>query len=329
MSNETAVRWGILGTGRIAGVFAEGLRELPDARLVAVGSRAQDTANAFGERYSVPRRHVTYEALAADPEVDIVYVASPHSSHAEDSILCLRHGKAVVCEKPFTINASEAQQVIDVARAEGRFLMEAMWTRFLPAMARVRELLAQGAIGAVQLVTSDFGFRTSVNPKSRLFDLALGGGGLLDVGVYPVSLASMVFGGEPDKIASMAHLGETGVDEQAAAILGYGPLRMGIIWTAVRTSTPMETTIMGSEGSIRIHSPSWRPTRLTITRGEQAEEIEFPFPGNGYQFEAAEAQRCLRAGLLESEVMPLAESVRVMRTLDRIRAQWGLRYPME
>jgi predicted dehydrogenase len=205
-----------------------------------------------------------------------------------------------------------------------------MWTRFLPILARARELLAAGAIGEVRMVTSDFGFRTGVNPKSRLFDPALGGGGLLDVGVYPVSLASMIFGGEPERVATLADIGETGVDEQAAAILGYGAGRMAVIWTAIRTSTPHETTILGSDGMIRIERPSWRPNRMTVSRTGQADEvIELTFPGNGYQFEAAEVARLLREGRTESDVMPLDETVAVMRTLDRIRDSWGLKYPME
>jgi predicted dehydrogenase len=330
MPAQSTIRWGIIGPGRIAGVFAEGLTQLPDAQLVAVGSRRQENADSFGEKFGVPRRYASYAAVAADPEVDAVYIATPHSSHAENAIMCLEAGKAVLCEKPFAINAAQAEQMVAVARARGVLLMEAMWTRFLPIMGRVRELLAAGAIGEVRMVTSDFGFRTGVNPKSRLFDPALGGGGLLDVGIYPVSLASMVFGGEPERIATMADIGETGVDEQAAAIMGYGEGRIAIIWTAVRTNTPHETTILGSEGMIRIERPSWQATRMTVSRsGQPDEQIELGFPGNGYQFEAAEIARCLREGRTESDVMPLDETVAIMRTMDRIRDAWGLKYPME
>lgn len=324
------VRWGILGTGRIAGVFAEGLSYLDDAQLVAVGSRNAESAATFGDRFGIPRRHTSYEALAADPEVDIIYVATPHALHRENSLLCLNHGKPVLCEKPFTINATEAAEVIATARDHGLFLMEAMWTRFLPLATRLRELLAAGAIGDLRMVTSDFGFRTSVNPRSRLFDPALGGGGLLDVGVYTVSLASMVFGATPERIATLADLGSTGIDEQAAMILGYSGARMAVLWTAVRTTTPMETTIMGSDGMIRIHPPSWRAASMTVSRaGQDAEELTLPFAGNGYQYEAAEAMRCLRAGLTESPIMPLDETLAIMRTMDSIRNQWGLKYPME
>ncbi|MFQ3630109.1 Gfo/Idh/MocA family protein [Roseiflexus sp.] len=327
---QSSVRWGILSTGRIAGVFAEALHSLDDAQLVAVGSRSADAAAAFGDRFNVPRRYASYEELAADPDVDIIYIATPHALHAENCLLCLHHGKAVLCEKPFTINARQAADVIAIARERGLFLMEAMWTRFLPAIVRLRELLAAGAIGEVRMIASDFGFRTDVNPRSRLFDPALGGGSLLDVGVYTVSLASMVFGGEPERIATMAHLGATGVDEEAAMILGYDGGRMAVLWSAIRTETPHEATIMGTEGMIRVHPQWWRAKTITLSCGGRADEvIDLPYQGNGYQFEAIEAMRCLRAGLNESSVMPLDETLGIMRTLDAIRAQWGLTYPIE
>jgi predicted dehydrogenase len=324
------VRWGILSTGRIAGVFAEALQSIDDAHLVAVGSRSADSAAAFGDRFDVPRRYASYEELAADPDVDIIYIATPHALHYENCLLCLNHGKAVLCEKPFTINARQAAEVVAVARERGLFLMEAMWTRFLPAIVRLRELLAQGVIGEVRMIASDFGFRAGVDPQSRLFDPALGGGSLLDVGVYTVSLASMVLGGEPERLATLADLGSTGVDEQAAMILGYSGGRMAVLWSAIRTETPHETTIMGTGGMIRIHPQWWRATSLTVHRSGQGDEaIHLPFNGNGYQFEALEAMRCLRAGLSESQVMPLDETLGVVRTMDSIRTQWGLKYPME
>lgn len=326
----SSIRWGILSTGRIAGVFAEALQSLDDARLVAVGSRDADSAAAFGDRFNIPRRYASYEELAADPDVDIIYVATPHALHAENCLLCLRHGKAVLCEKPFTINARQAAEVIAVARERGIFLMEAMWTRFLPAIVRLRELLAAGAIGEVRMIASDFGFRASVDPRSRLFDPALGGGSLLDVGVYPVSLTSMIFGGEPERIATLAHFGSTGVDEEAAMILGYSGGRMAMLWSAIRTETPHETTIMGADGMIRVHPQWWRARTLTLIRSGHADEvIDAPYSGNGYQYEAIEAMRCLRAGLTESPVMPLDETLGIMRTMDAIRRQWGLAYPME
>ena len=323
------IRWGILGTGNIAHQFARGLAVLPDAELVAVGSRSQDTADAFGEEFGVPRRHSTYEALATDPEVDAVYVSTPHTFHKDNSLLCLEAGKAVLCEKPFTINTREAEQVIGFARAQGRFLMEAMWTRFLPAMVRVRALLAEQAIGEPRMLQADFGFRATIDPQSRLFNPRLGGGALLDVGVYPVSLASMVFG-TPERSTGLAHLGETGVDEQGAMVLMYRGGQLATLSTAIRTNTPHEALILGTRGSLRIHSQWWKPAKLTLARQDQADEvIDVPFEGNGYNYEAAEVMRCMREGRLESDVMPLDETLSIMRVMDELRAQWGLRYPME
>ncbi len=326
---EQKIRWGILGTGNIAHQFARGLSVLTDAELVAVGSRSQETADAFGDEFGVGRRHPSYEALANDPDVDAIYVSTPHSLHRENSLLCLDAGKAVLCEKPFTINAREAEEVVQAAREKRLFLMEAMWTRFLPVLVRVRELLAERAIGDVQMVAADFGFRTNVNPKSRLFDPALGGGALLDVGVYPVSLASMVLGA-PTRVAGLAHLGGTGVDEQGAIVLGYAGGQIANLYTAIRTNTPHDARIMGTNGSIQINSPWWKPTALTVAvTGAEPEVVELPYEGNGYNYEAAEVGRCLRAGKLESDHMPLDETLAIMRTLDQIRAEWGLKYPMD
>lgn len=323
------IRWGILGTGNIARQFAAGLKLLPTASLVAVGSRTAASAATFANQFGVPRRHESYEALVNDPEVDVIYVATPHSYHKENSLLALAAGKAVLCEKPFAINARETREVIDFARRQKLFLMEAMWTRFFPLMVKLRELLCTGVLGEVRLLTADFGFRSEIEEEGRLFDLAYGGGALLDVGVYPVSLASMVFG-PPTRIASMAHLGCTGVDEESSMILGHAKGQMAILCSAIRVNTVQEAILMGSEGRIRIHPPFWRPTSFTITRdGRDDETLTFPLTGNGYQYEAADVMNCLRDQKLESDVMPLEETFSIMKTLDAIRAQWGLRYPME
>jgi predicted dehydrogenase len=328
MTNRT-IRWGILGTGRIAGLFAQGLAAVPDATLLAVGSRMQEAAEAFGARFEVPRRHGTYEALASDPEVDVIYVATPHPMHHDNTLLCLRAGKAVLCEKPFALNAAQARAMVAEARSRKLFLMEAMWSRFYPAFDRLRELLAAGAIGEVRLLTADLGFRSNVNPQGRLFNLALGGGALLDVGVYPVSLASHILG-TPSGVVSRAHLGETGVDEQAAIILSYPQGQLALLHTAIRTTTPHEATIMGTEGMIRLGLDWHKPDRLTISRpGQDDQVIACPITGNAYNYEAAAVGSYLRAGQTESPIMPLDESISIMETLDTIRAQWGLRYPGE
>lgn len=323
------IRWGIISTGYIADLFAKGLRAVPDAELVAVGSRSQATADEFGARFNVPRCYASYEQVANDPDVDVVYIGTPHPMHKGDSLMCLRAGKAVLCEKPFAINAREAEEVIRFARQQTLFLMEAMWTRFLPAMVKVREILAQGVIGEVRMVHADFGFRTDFNPKHRLFAPELGGGALLDVGVYTVALASMVLG-EPTRIMGMATLGETGVDEQSAFIFGYAAGQLAVLSTAARTHTPQEATIIGTEGRIKIHRQVWRPHKLTLTVGDRPDhELNLPYESNGYHYQVVEVMDCLRTDKLESAIIPLDETLSIMRTMDKIRAQWGLKYPME
>ena len=321
-------RWGILGTGSIAHKFAGGLLSARNGELVAVGSRTQESADAFGEEFAIPRRHGSYEALAADSDVDAVYISSPHPMHKANSLLCLRGGKAVLCEKPFAVNQRDAREVAEFARANGLFCMEAMWTRFLPALVRMREILAEGTIGDVRMVLADFSFRCGWNPEGRLLNPQLAGGGLLDVGVYCVSLASMVLG-EPSQVTSLAHLGETGVDEHSGVLFGYEGGELAVLVSGVRTMTPMEATICGTEGRIRLHHPWWKCDRLTLTVGGSDETLDLPFEGNGYNYEAEEVGRCLAAGKTESDVMPLDETLRVVGLMDKIRDLWGLKYPME
>jgi len=326
---STKFRWGILGAGGIAKKFSIGVQALADHELIAVGSRTQEKADQFADQFNIPHRHASYEALVSDPEVDAIYVATPHPMHKENTLLCLAHGKHVLCEKPFTINAGEAKAIIDAARKHKLFLMEAMWTRFIPAVLEAKRLVDSGAIGEVRMINADFGYRAGFNPASRAFDPALGGGGLLDVGIYPLSLTSM-FLGRPDRIASLADIGQTGVDEQSAFVLGYPGGQLATIYNAVRTNTPQEAIIMGTDGMIRIHPPFWIPKKLTLTQpGKGAQEMEIPFAANGYNYEAAEVANCVRAGKLESDVMPLDESLQLMETMDAIRAQWGMKYPME
>lgn len=322
------IRWGILSTGSIAHKFAAGLKDADGAVMQAVGSRNRDTADTFGDEFGIPHRHGSYEALAADPEVDVIYIGTPHPFHMENTLLCLDHGKAVLCEKPFALSVRQAREMIDRARAKNLFLMEAMWTRFLPVIVRAGTMIMDGAIGEPRMVTADFGFRAGWDEESRLLDMEMGGGGLLDVGVYTIALAYMVLGA-PERIVSMAHLGATGVDEQAAVILGYPEGQIAALQCAIRTNTPHEAIIMGTEGMIRIHPRFWCATKMTVTRGDKEETIELPYKGNGYTHQAEEVMACMRAGTTESRAMPLDETLSIMRTMDAVRAQWGLRYPNE
>ena len=323
------IRWGIIGTGNIAHKFATGLRACGDAQLMAVGSRQQETADKFAAEFDVPHRHASYEALAADPDVDVVYVSTPHSFHHDNTILCLEAGKHVLCEKPFAINAVQASEMIAVARRRKRFLMDAVWSRFQPAQVKMRELIADGAIGELRMIESDFGFRAGVNPKARLFNPELGGGALLDVGVYNVQLASMLFG-PPTQIKALAQLGETGVDEQAAVVTLHEQGRIAFSSTAIRTTTRHAACVFGTGGWITLDEPWWRTNGLTlVVAGKAPVHFDTPLVANGYNYEADEVMRCIRAKKLESDVMPLDETLSIMKTLDAIREQWGLKYPME
>ena len=324
------IRWGILGTGAIAKKFAEGLKLAPDAELLAVGSRTAKTAEKFADAFQISHRHAGYDKLANDSDVDAIYVATPHPFHMENTLMCLRAGKAVLCEKPFAINASQATRMVNAARDKGLFLMEAMWTRFLPVIAKVRQLLDQEVIGQVRLLQADFGFKGKWNRKSRLFNPELAGGALLDVGVYTVSLASMVFKKPPKEISAMAHIGKTGVDEQSAMLFGYDDGQLAVLHCAVRTETPQQALIIGTKGSIRIYPQFWRAIAATISvEGKKDRVLEIPLDGYGLDHQAREVMRCLSTGKLESDVMPLDESVQIMKTMDEIRAQLQLKYPME
>jgi len=318
------LRWGILGTGNIANKFANGLRAVPGAELAAVGSRSAATAEAFAKEHGARRAHATYEDLAHDPEVDAIYIATPHVLHHENTLACIAGAKAVLCEKPFAMNAREAEEMVAAARAAGTFLCEAMWTRFLPGTRRVRELLTSGAIGEPRQLECDFGFRTDFRPEGRLFNPDLGGGALLDVGVYCVAYARMVFGSAPEEIHSSAHLGETGVDEQSAYIFRYDSGALARMSSATRTQSPQHATISGTEGSIEV--PGFWHAQEVIVNGESEQH---PHLGNGYSHEAVAVAEALAEGATECAEIPLDETLELARTLDEIRAQWGLRYPAD
>jgi predicted dehydrogenase len=335
--SQQPFRWGILGPGGIAKKFADGLRYSPGAVIGAVGSRSQERGDDFARQFGVPTVHASYEELVSNPNLDAIYIATPHSGHAPCAKLCIEHGKPVLVEKPFTINAAEAKSVIDLARSKGVFCMEGMWTRFFPAMAKLRELVKEGAIGEVKMIHADFGFRTDINPAGRIWDTALGGGALLDVGIYPVSFARMLLGIPTDAV-SLANLGTTNVDEVTGIVLKFKNGAVAVLSTGIRVNTPLQAIVLGENGSIYVNGPGWhnaeggwwKPEGLTIKRhGASDEIINLPYPGSGFQFEADEVQRCVRAGLLESPILPLSETLQIMELLDTVRGQIGLKYPAD
>lgn len=327
-SEPPPLRWGILGTGSIARSFAGDLAFAPGHVVEAVGSRTADRAEDFVRKLSC-RPHSSYEALCADPRVDIIYVATPHNFHHPHALLALAHGKPVLVEKPFAVNAGQAREIIAAARASGLFCMEAMWTRFLPATRQVLAWIAEGAIGEVRQISADFGFRTTFDPQSRLFSPALAGGALLDVGIYPVSYACAVAGRPPDRVHAAAALGPTGVDEDTALLLAWTGAPHATLTCALRTATPNQAVIHGSAGRIEVPW-FWRAKSATLLRdGLEPQTTELPPLGKGFAHEAIEAARCLRAGLPESPLLPLDETLAIMQCLDTARRQIGLRYPDE
>jgi predicted dehydrogenase len=322
------VRWGIASTGGIAHDFALALSLLPDAEIVAVASRSAAAAEAFADTHGIRHRHASYEAMAGDDEVDVVYVGTPHSRHCDDALLYLHAGKHVLCEKPLALNHDQAARMAHAARSRGRFLMEAIWSRFLPAYVELRRLVAGGAIGDVRLVEASFGFAAPFDSQHRLFDLSLGGGALLDVGLYPVQLAHMLLG-PPDDVRGVAHLGPTGADEQSAVLLHYADGPLAVVLASITTAYACTARVSGTKGAIDLPPRFHCPAFLDLRVGTTTTRLEVPYDRNGLHYEAEEVHRCLRAGDAESVVMPLADSCAIARTLDRAREQIGLRYPGE
>jgi predicted dehydrogenase len=317
---DRILRWGIIGTGSIAATFAADLALTDSGRVEAVGSRQRQTAEEFGDRFGVPRRHGSYQSLVDDDQVDAVYVATPHPMHLTDASMALEHGKPVLVEKAFTMNGGEARALVATARRQGLFLMEAMWTRFLPHMVEVRRLLSSRALGEIVSVTADFGRWFPRDPSSRLFAPELGGGALLDLGVYPVSFASMVLG-PPDRILSLIDPAFTGVDGQTSVLLGYRAGGQALLTCTSLATSPSRATIVGTDGRIEIDPGFHAPSGFTVVPRDGAPtRFERTGQGRGLHYEADEVARCLAAGLLESPIMPLDESVSIMETMDMVLA---------
>jgi predicted dehydrogenase len=315
------VRWGILGTGGIANTFATDLQLTDSGEVVAVGSRSQSSADRFADEFGIPHRHASYEALVADPDVDVVYVATPHPLHHDNAVLALRAGKPVLVEKPFMMNAAEARDVVAVARETGLFAMEAMWTRFLPHVAVLRDWLASGALGDIVSVAADHGQWFADDPEFRLFAPELGGGALLDLGVYPVSFASMVLG-TPNRIVTLSDPAFTGVDGQTSMLFGYESGAQAILTCTLRAKSPTTAAIVGRDARIEVDGDFYAPAAVTlITRGGERTRVESQHEGRGLRHQADEVARRLAAGDMESPLMPLDETISIMETMDTVLAR--------
>ena len=323
------IRWGILGTGWIAEQFVTDILA-NGITVTAVGSRSQGSADAFAERFGIPTAHGSYEALAADPEVDVVYVATPHPMHAENATLVLNAGKHALVEKPFTLNADEAEKLVDLAAEKNIVVLEAMWTRWLPHMVRLREILAAGTIGDVRTVIADHNQKLPSDPKHRINNPELGGGALLDLGIYPVSFAWDVLG-EPTTVNAISSPTATGVDRQTAILLGYADGQQAVLHTALDTAGPNSASVIGTDGWIAISGTFYVPTSFTVydSAGTVVEEFDTTVAERGMQFQAWEAERLVAAGVTAGDVLPPSQSVAIMRTLDEVRRQIGLAYPGE
>ena len=321
-------RWGILGPGVISHKFAEGLKVIPDAELYAVGSRDYGRAKEFADKYGAHVAYGSYEELAKDDNIDCIYIGTPHPMHMPNTLLCINNGRNVLCEKPMSMNKKEVQIMIDLAVKKNVFLMEAFWTRFMPPIRKIIEWINQGKIGDIRMIHCDFCYRGDYDPKSRLLDPGLGGGALLDVGCYAICMSTMLLGNNPDLITGATHLGETNVDEQSAMILRYPKGELAVLSTAVRTNTYQNLYIFGTNGSITV-PVFWNSSKATLFE-EGKEPVYFEERiGNGYNYEAVATMEDIRAGKIENGFMTHADSLAIAEISDKLRNDWGLKYPAD
>lgn len=324
VTNE--IRWAVVGPGSIAAKVLADLVHVEGAVLAAVASRSAERARHFAERHGAARAYGSYREVLADPDVDVVYIATPHPHHHAVALAALSAGKAVLVEKAFTATLAGTQEVVALARERGIFAMEAMWTRFQPAVVRLRDLLADGAIGELRAVQADLGIAPPYDPTARHFDLAQGGGALLDLGVYPVSFAQMLLG-DPDHVTATGSLTPSGVDAEESLLLGYADGRQAALTASLRCQLPGQARVFGTGGWVDVLPRFHHPQTLVLHRdGAEPEEITRPQTGGGYSHELAEVTACLRAGRTESAVLPLADTVAVMAVLEQAAAQLGVRF---
>jgi predicted dehydrogenase len=323
------LRWGILGTGWISTLMTRDLL-LTGHTVTAVGSRTQDSADRFATEHGIATAHPSYEALAADPEVDVIYIGTPHPFHYENAMLALNAGKHALVEKAFTINQGQAQRLVDLATEKKLVILEAMWTRWMPHMIRIRELLAAGALGEVRALLVDHDQKLPTNPEHRIVNLELGGGALLDLGIYPVSFAWDLFGA-PSSVYALSSPAATGADRDEAIVLGFPSGAKAVINVVADAAGPNTAVIVGTEARIEVPGVWYTPVPFDLKApdGTVLEHFEAEVPGRGMQFQADEMERLIEAGELAGTVLPPSETVAIMETLDEIRRQIGLVYPGE
>ena len=333
MLANMALRWGICSAGKISNDFVVSLRSLPesDHKVVAVGARSLEAAKTFAATHSIPRAYGSYEEVAADPEVDVVYVGTIHPTHLAVCMMVLDKGKPILCEKPLTMNVRDTETLLTAAQDKGIFFMEALWTRFFPSMFELRKMIAEGQIGEVKHINASFSFRRTEKTGKRLVDPKLGGGGVLDVGVYVLNFTSMVFGGEvPENIHAWGQLTEEGTDELAAITLVYKGGRIAQLTCGTAFELSCEAVVCGTKGDIKIPGPFWCPIKMETAEGSK----DFPLPeptlplnfvnSTGMRYEAEEVRKCLREGKKESDIMPHKETLLVAKMIEEIMKQIGV-----
>ncbi len=322
------IKWGIIGTGTIARAMAEGLRAVEGAQLTSVLSRTDESANSFAKKYNIPNRFSNREKFASFKEIDVVYIATPHTQHLDDALLCIHHNKHVLCEKPLGINSQQVETMLEAAQKKHVFFMEAMWSHFFPAIQKTLALIGEGVIGDVRKIDIDFCFRGAWEPEKRLLNLKYAGGALLDVGIYPIFLSQLIMNQAPVKITADAYLGKTGVDEHSSYILRYKNGAMATLSSGIRMDSRHTAAIYGTAGYIEIPK-FWQPDSLILHTTGSQETFNFERLGNGYSFEARAVQEAISQGLVESNVVPWSRTKEVMLIMDEIRKQIGLVFPGE
>ncbi|HEY0165465.1 MAG TPA: Gfo/Idh/MocA family oxidoreductase [Jatrophihabitans sp.] len=330
VTDDAVIRWGILGAGGIAGKFAADLIRTPGNALAAVGARQQSRAADFAARHGAPRAYGSYRELVEDPDLDVVYIATTHPGHHEQALMAIAAGKAVLIEKPVCLNAADTREVFGAAAAAGVFAMEAMWMRTNPLIRKAQELVAGSAIGELVSVRAELGLGRPFDAAHRLYDLANGGGALLDLGIYPVTFG-WIFLGRPQSVALTGALAPTGSDATVAMQWSYPDGRDAQLWCSAPVKAPFRALVVGTEGWIRTEGRFYRPSALTVMTGGLESRIDDPLGAetNGYGPEIAEVSRCLRAGETESPLVPAADTIAIMELLDDARAHLGVRYTGE
>ncbi|WP_299180967.1 Gfo/Idh/MocA family oxidoreductase [uncultured Aquimarina sp.] len=325
MNKNKKYNWGIIGCGKIAHKFAEDLLTIPNANLFAVASRNLKKAKDFGNTYNVFSCYGSYNELISNPEIDIIYIATPHVFHHKNTLMCLNAKKAVLCEKPFALNLEQVTEMIATARNNNTFLMEALWTYFLPHYKYVLKIVTSNNLGKIKYLKADFGFASEFNPESRIFKKELGGGSLLDVGIYPL-FAALSLLGYPDHIEAKATFGKTGIDENCTMQLYYPNNVEAFLYSSVTEKTNTEAVIELEKGAIHIHSRFHEPSSITITKNGVSELHEFPVTTNGYNYEAIHVQEMMSRGNIESNIMTFEKSLELIKLLDSVRDKIGLNY---